>query len=221
MGSPRQSLLLALAASLAVHAAVLTWTEIESAPRPEPAPAPLIKVTLAAVQIEPVSVEKPATRESKLRPAPQPERVVPQAAPREEAVAEPIAIQPSVVPSAVAIQAPRVPAPVPEAPLQLVSVPKARASEPDYVLRYLHAPPPPYPWLAKRMGIEGRVVLDVEILQNGNAGRIEIRQSSGHELLDQAAIKAVGGWRFDPARLAGAPTVAWAVVPISFRLTER
>ncbi len=221
MGSPRQSLLLALAASLAVHAAVLTWTEIESAPRPEPAPPPVIKVTLAAVQIDPVSVEKPATRESKLRPAPPPERVVPHAAPRKEAVAEPITIQPSVTPSAVAIQAPRIPAPVPEAPLQSASMPKARASEPDYVARYLHNPPPPYPWQARRMGIEGRVVLHVEILQNGNTGRIEIRQSSGHELLDQAAIKAVGGWRFDPARITGEPITAWAAVPISFRLTDR
>ncbi len=97
----------------------------------------------------------------------------------------------------------------------------ARASEPDYAARYLHNPPPPYPWQARRMGIEGRVVLQVEILQNGNAGRIEIRQSSGHELLDQAAIKTVGGWRFDPARIAGAPIIAWAEVPISFRLTER
>jgi len=102
----------------------------------------------------------------------------------------------------------------------LATVSKARAREPDYVARYLHNPPPPYPWQARRMGIEGRVVLHVEILQNGNTGRIEIRQSSGHELLDQAAIRAVGDWRFDPARAAGTPITAWADVPISFRLTE-
>ena len=105
--------------------------------------------------------------------------------------------------------------------MQLASVPQARASEPDYVARFLHNPPPQYPWQARRMGIEGRVVLQVEILQNGSAGRIEIRRSSGHELLDQAAIEAVGGWRFDPARVAGEPITAWAEVPISFRLTER
>jgi protein TonB len=71
------------------------------------------------------------------------------------------------------------------------------------------------------MGVEGRVVLHVEILPNGNTGRIDIRQSSGHELLDQAAIRAVGAWRFDPARVAGEPITAWADVPISFRLTDR
>ena len=71
------------------------------------------------------------------------------------------------------------------------------------------------------MGIEGRVVLHVEILQSGGAGRIEIRQSSGHDILDQAAITAVTSWRFEPARISGAPITAWADVPIRFKLDER
>jgi protein TonB len=221
MVSPRQGFLLALAGSLAVHAAVLNWAGLEFSPRPEPAPATVIKVMLAAVRNEPVVAEKPVTRKPELRPVPRPERVVAQATPREEPVPEPIANQLFIAQSAVENQAPRVPAPAPEAPIQLATVSKARASEPDYIARYLHNPPPSYPSQARRMGIEGRVVLQVEILQNGNAGRIEIRRSSGHELLDQAAIKAVGGWRFDPARIAGAPITAWADVPISFRLTDR
>ena len=222
MVSPRHGFLLALAGSLAVHAAVLTWPGLESAPRPEPAPATVIKVMLAAVQNEPVVAEKPVTRQPQLRrPAPRPERVVAQATPREEPVPEPMANPPLIAQSAVENHALRVPAPAPEAPIQLATVSKARASEPDYIARYLHNPPPPYPSQARRMGIEGRVVLQVEILQNGNAGRIEILRSSGHELLDQAAIKAVGGWRFAPARVAGAPVTAWAEVPISFRLTDR
>ena len=221
MVSPRHGFLLALAGSLAVHAAVLTWSGMEFVPRPEPAPATVVKVTLAAVQNEPVGAEKPLTRERGPRPAPRPERVVAKAAPREEPVPEPVANPPFIAPSAVENQAPRVAAPVAEAPVQLATVPKARASEPDYVARYLHNPPPSYPWQARRMGAEGRVVLRVEILQNGDTGRIDIRQSSGHELLDQAAIRAVGAWRFDPARVAGEPITAWADVPISFRLTDR
>lgn len=227
MASPRHGFLLALAASVAVHGAVLTWSGMEFARPPESAPAPVIKVTLAAVQVEPVVTEKPVTRKSSARPVPQPERVVPLATPREEPVPEIIAKQFPVVQSVAEIQAPRAPAPAPaaaaapEPPLHLATVPKAYASEPDYGARYLHNPPPSYPWQARRMGVEGRVVLQVEILPNGNAGRIEIRQSSGHALLDQAAIKAVGGWRFDPARIAGEPIIAWAEVPISFRLTGR
>lgn len=220
MVSPRYGFLLALAGSLAVHGAVLILPGMEFEPRPGPAPATVVKVTLAAVQNEPVGAEKPLTRERRPRPVPRPERVVAKAAPREEPVPEPVANPPFIAPGAVENQAPRVAAPVAEAPVQLATVSKARASEPDYVARYLHNPPPSYPWQARRMGVEGRVVLHVEILPNGNTGRIDIRQSSGHELLDQAAIRAVGAWRFDPARVAGEPITAWADVPISFRLTE-
>jgi len=194
---------------------------MEFALRPEPAPATVIDVKLAVVQNEPVVAEKRVPQKAKTRPVPRPAQVVPQATPREEPVPERIANQSLIAQSAVENQAPRVPAPALEAPVQLAAVPKARASEPDYIVRYLYNPPPQYPWQARRMGIEGRVVLHVEILQSGNSGRIEIRQSSGHELLDQAAIKAVGGWRFDPARIAGSPITAWADVPISFRLTDR
>jgi hypothetical protein len=131
MVSPRHGFLLALAGSLAVHAAVLTWSGMEFAPRPEPAPATVVKVTLAAVQNEPVGAEKPLTRERRPRPVPRPERVVAKAAPREEPVPEPVANPPFIAPSAVENQAPRVAAPVAEAPVQLATVPKARASEPD------------------------------------------------------------------------------------------
>jgi protein TonB len=183
----------------------------------------VIDVKLAVVRNEPLVVEKPLPKKAVIRPVPRPVQIVPQAAPREEPVPERIVSQPMVMQSMVENQGPRVPAPAPaaEPPVQLATVPKTRSSEPDFIVRYLHNPPPQYPWQARRLGIEGRVVLHVEILQNGNSGRIEIRQSSGHELLDQAAIKAVGGWRFDPARIAGSPITAWADVPISFRLTER
>lgn len=219
----------ALAGSVAIHAAALGWGVVEFAPPPEAAPATAINVTLAAVQDEPVVAEKPAVRRSKLRPVTRTERVVRQATPRQERVPETSVNQSFLTQSEVENQAQRAPAPAlttapapaPEPPLQLATLPKAREREPDYIARYLHNPPPSYPWLARRMGIEGRVVLQVEILQNGNAGRIEVRQSSGHELLDQAAIKAVGGWSFEPARIAGSPITAWADVPISFRLTDR
>lgn len=216
MVSTRHGFLLALAGSTAVHAAVLTWAGMEFSPPPGPAPATVVKVTLAAAQNESLVAEKPVTRKSRIRPAPRPERVVAQPTPREEPVPEPTANQSLIAQDTVENRAP-----APQPPLQLATAPTARASEPDHIARYLHNPPPAYPWQARRMGIEGRVVLQVEILPNGNAGRIEIRQSSGHELLDQAAIKAVAGWRFEPARIAGTSIVAWADVPISFRLTDR
>ena len=220
--SSRHSFGWALTGSIAVHAAALTWGTLEFTPHPVPTQETVIEVKLDAAQSEPVAEDKRPTEPRKLPlPAqPRPQRA-PQLTPRNEPAPERAAAQPFIAQNAVENEAPRTIAPAAEAPAQVAVVPEARAREPDYVARYLHNPPPQYPWQARRMGIEGRVVLHVEILQSGGAGRIEIRQSSGHDMLDQAAITAVTGWRFAPARISGAPITAWADVPISFRLTDR
>lgn len=84
--------------------------------------------------------------------------------------------------------------------------------------RYRYNPPPPYPSLARRRGYEGTVFLLVEVLPGGSAGRIRIRKSSGFPLLDQAALKAVGRWRFEPALENGTARTSWVEVPIRFIL---
>lgn len=40
-------------------------------------------------------------------------------------------------------------------------------TEPDYQASYLHNPRPPYPMVARRMGWEGRVILNVQVLAEG------------------------------------------------------
>lgn len=62
--------------------------------------------------------------------------------------------------------------------------------------------PPAYPGEARRRGWEGTVVLDVEVLPAGDTGRIVVARSSGHSILDDAAMDAVRHWRFRPARTA-------------------
>jgi periplasmic protein TonB len=225
--STRQSFGWALTGSIAVHAAVLTWGTLEFTPQPPPAQESVIEVKLDAAQSEPAAEEKRPAEPRKLRPPartrsqPQAQRIAPQLTARDEPAPERAAAQPFTAQNPVETEAPRTAAPAAPAPAQLAVVPETRAREPDYVARYLHNPPPQYPWQARRMGIEGRVVLHVEILQNGGVGRIEIRQSSGHDMLDQAAIKAVPGWRFAPARISGAPITAWVLVPIIFKLKDR
>ena len=79
---------------------------------------------------------------------------------------------------------------------------------------------PRYPYLARRRGQEGQVLLRVLVSAAGVAKAISIRRSSGYRLLDEAALKAVRTWRFVPAQKAG-NTVSGALdVPVWFRLTE-
>lgn len=85
---------------------------------------------------------------------------------------------------------------------------------------YLSNPKPAYPALAKRMGLEGTVRLKVLISREGSALKIEIAQSSGHEILDKAAIEAVRNWRFTPAHQGESPVDEWVQVPVVFRLKK-
>lgn len=77
---------------------------------------------------------------------------------------------------------------------------------------------PVYPFVARRRGIEGRVVLRVRVHPDGTAGRIEVARSSGHRRLDDAARDAVMRWRFIPAARQGVTVAADLLVPIRFSL---
>jgi protein TonB len=83
---------------------------------------------------------------------------------------------------------------------------------------YLRNPHPPYPPLSRRLREEGRVMLRAYVLSDGQAGRVEIKKSSGFPRLDEAARAAVERWRFVPARRGNESVPAWVLIPISFRL---
>jgi protein TonB len=91
-------------------------------------------------------------------------------------------------------------------------------TEPDYKASYLRNPSPVYPLAARRMGLQGKVVLNVEVLAEGRCGLIEVKQSSGYAMLDNAALQTVRDWRFVPARHAGIAVTRWFLVPVQFQL---
>lgn len=75
---------------------------------------------------------------------------------------------------------------------------------------------PTYPPLARAIGIEGTVVLQASI---STSGTIEhLRVVSGPELLQKAALDAVGQWRYRPYLLNGAPVEVETTVNVTFTL---
>lgn len=86
---------------------------------------------------------------------------------------------------------------------------------------YFQNRPPEYPQLARQMHQEGLVILSVEVDQKGMPVQVEIEQSSGYQLLDQVALKAVGRWRFQPERIGDSPVKSRVSVPVRFRLEEK
>jgi len=93
-------------------------------------------------------------------------------------------------------------------------------AEPDYRADYLDNPRPAYPLVARRMGYNGRVVLNVEVLAEGRAGQVLLHQSSGYEILDSSALQTVKKWKFSPAKRFGQPVTQWFLVPIKFSLED-
>ncbi|TWH49182.1 energy transducer TonB [Sporomusa sp. KB1] len=79
---------------------------------------------------------------------------------------------------------------------------------------------PVYPHAARQAGINGTVVVKVQVLENGNPGNIVLLRTSGNDSLDEAAIDAVQQWRFVPARNrdTGRTVACVTTIPVSFRL---
>jgi len=212
-GLPRESrkVALTITLSLLLHAVALAMLPplVRDAGRTLPSLLEVRLVAESATQAAPA----PAVKESRAQQAPAVPRAAAPPAPA-AAVAAPGALPtvspPLAVPVAEASPAPH-PAPSPE---------PVTVTPPDLRAAYLSNPHPPYPLAARRRGLEGRVTLRAEVLENGSCGRISVAHSSGHEILDQAALQAVKQWRFVPAQRGGEPMAAWVEVPIAFRLED-
>jgi protein TonB len=144
-------------------------------------------------------------------------------APQPEIKPEP---KPELKPRVIEPEAPPAPEPVvqeetPPAPaMETPPSPVQLDAEPDYRADYLNNPRPPYPLVARRMGYQGKVVLNVEVLAEGKAGEVKLQTSSGFDILDKAALQTVKTWKFSPATRFGQPITQWFLVPIKFSLEE-
>ena len=79
-------------------------------------------------------------------------------------------------------------------------------------------PTPEYPPRSRRLGEEGVVLLEVEVLPDGRAGRVRILQAPPYPRLVDAATEAVRKAEFKPAMSQGVPVSALIEIPIRFRL---
>jgi protein TonB len=75
---------------------------------------------------------------------------------------------------------------------------------------------PPYPIIARTMGVQGTVVLAASI---SKAGTIEnLRVVSGPVALQRAALDAVSTWRYKPYMLDGQPVEVETSIEVVFRI---
>lgn len=169
--------------------------EPEHLPEPEPesdTPPPPEPEPLPEPEPEPFRETEPPPAET-LPPPPRPEPPAPQ-------VSKPAPQRP-------AVQRKTSPAPAPASPAVVKASPEAHRN-----------PPPAYPEIARRNQWEGRVMVRAEVSERGRVESVSLARSSGHPVLDRAALAAVRGWKFRPGSINGANARSTVEVPVNFRL---
>jgi protein TonB len=66
--------------------------------------------------------------------------------------------------------------------------------------------------------MEGTVVLEALVNGRGRVDDLNVHASSGYNLLDDAALRAVRNWLFDPGKKGGMPMSMTVLVPVRFAL---
>ena len=219
--------------ALLLHAAALAWVPLStSGNRPADNGPPVIQAALIQASAFVASAETPAAphRPAAAASAPSTPRLpLPRAAP---AVTAAVDITPPAAPASAPAPPPpalqgvtAAPATIPGGavdPATQAATPTRTTSESMQTARpdHAHNPPAEYPALARRYGLTGRVMMRVLVEASGEAREVVIVASSGHELLDQAALKSVRGWRFLPAKNGTQTVAAWVEFPVRFELTN-
>jgi periplasmic protein TonB len=73
-----------------------------------------------------------------------------------------------------------------------------------------------YPPILRDAGIGGAVVVYFLIDEEGVVAEAQVEQASGHQALDQAAVRVARQFRFSPALNRGEPVPVWVQIPIRF-----
>jgi TonB family protein len=97
-----------------------------------------------------------------------------------------------------------------------------RAGMPDvFEPKMLRQVAPKYSSAALRARIQGTVVIEAVILEDGTVGRARIKTSLDDRFgLDDAALEAIGQWKFEPGTYQGFPAPVLMTLKLEFRLHE-
>lgn len=73
-----------------------------------------------------------------------------------------------------------------------------------------------YPDMLREAGVGGRVLVWFFIDESGKVRKFEVKESSGHEALDKAALKVADVMEFSPALNRDQRVPVWVALPITF-----
>ncbi|WP_082910637.1 energy transducer TonB [Magnetospirillum moscoviense] len=204
-----------------VHGALACLILAWPAPAPTIEPATIVELVLAPPPQ--AAIEKTSPPAATLPPEPPAARPFAQTSPPIRAKSPAMS---AAKPAPVAVSPDgAAPAFAPSEPSQAAApAPQGAASSPlvedEVKATPLSQPKPFYPRIARQRGWQGVVVVRVGIDEAGQTCHVAVRDSSGHAVLDEAALETVRQWRFSPARQGGRAVASAIDVPIRFSLTE-
>ena len=86
--------------------------------------------------------------------------------------------------------------------------------EPEPVVRV----PPVYPYRAREQGIEGKVLVKLLVNADGSVGQVLIQDARPKGVFEEAVLRTIPTWKFNPGKVAGDPVTAWVVTTVNFDL---
>jgi len=84
----------------------------------------------------------------------------------------------------------------------------------------IHKGEPKYSSEARKAGLQGSVLVSLVIGADGIPQNVKVLRGLGLGL-DEKAVEAVQGWKFQPAKKAGEPIAIPAQVEVNFRLHQQ
>ena len=187
-------------------------------PPPLPAPAPTPEPPTPKPKAETPSPVPPVSSPAPIEPPPAVEPVAGFSDLDEAEVFGVAGGVPGGIPGGVVGGAPAeppLPPPAPPAPPPPMAAPIRVGGEvrpPALVERV----PPVYPAAASAMGLEGRVILEAVVDEEGRVIDLKVLRSAG--VFDKPALEAVRQWRYSPVLLNGRPVRFILTVVVSFTL---
>jgi periplasmic protein TonB len=106
-------------------------------------------------------------------------------------------------------------APPPSPPVRKEPLPIGGNIRPPARVRYVQ---PVYPRFALQGGVQGTVILQAVIDEQGSVREVKVLRSI--PLLDDAAVQAVAQWKFTPTLLNGTPVPVVMTVTVGFALQK-
>jgi protein TonB len=214
-------LLLTLALSVHLWAAIWLLQPAEPYTKAQPMIMEVSLVAAPSQQAAAAPIAQPKPEEPKKQPVKKPVKKKQPIVRKQIELPKPLAMADEMLPAPSTAES--APTSVASATAKVSSKTTADAApftEANFNANYGSNPKPKYPGIATSRGWEGTVRLLVKVSIEGDSEEVTVQRSSGHDVLDEAAIEAVEKWKFIPAKRGDMPVSSSVIVPINFVLNN-